>query len=248
MPKEATPSRNPMVPPQRAARRSTGARRPPAQPIGTLPGNEGGGREPTSQRPMNIREVPGRTSHVSKTSNQNDSDENFEIVHAHCRKAIEKADAVNRQLTTRYNEQRREVAANAQRFNRERAEMMGNLKKQSDEVQRLNGEVTRLEQLLDTANLNARNLLSRTELQQTLDDIHTAARSFMTHLETKLDENETKIDENGNAQNFSQLPGIDVTGDWLDIEAFDVNNPAETFAEMPGTMFPASNLDGVPNI
>lgn len=126
--------------------------------------------------------------------------------------------------------------------------MMGNLKKQSDEVQRLNGEVTRLEQLLDTANLNARNLLSRTELQQTLDDIHTAARSFMTHLETKLDENETKIDENGNAQNFSQLPGIDVTGDWLDIEAFDVNNPAETFAEMPGTMFPASNLDGVPNI
>lgn len=47
-----------MVPPQRAARRSTGARRPPAQPIGTLPGNEGGGREPTSQRPMNIREVP----------------------------------------------------------------------------------------------------------------------------------------------------------------------------------------------
>lgn len=125
---------------------------------------------------------------------------------------------------------------------------MGNLKKQSDEVQRLNGEVTRLEQLLDTANLNARNLLSRTELQQTLDDIHTAARSFMTHLETKLDENETKIDENGNAQNFSQLPGIDVTGDWLDIEAFDVNNPAETFAEMPGTMFPASNLDGVPNI
>jgi Tfp pilus assembly protein PilO len=151
-------------------------------------------------------------------------------------------------LTTRYNEQRREVAANAQRFNRERAEMMSNLKKQSDEVQRLNGEVTRLEQLLDTANLNARNLLSRTELQQTLDDIHTAARSFMTHLETKLDENETKMDENGNAQNFSQLPGIDVTGDWLDIEAFDVNNPAETFAEMPGTMFPASNLDGVPNI
>lgn len=125
-----------------------------------------------------------------------------------------------------------------------RAEMQ----KQSDEVARLNGEITRLEQLLETANSDARNLLSRTELQQTLDDIHTAANSFMSHLKAKMDENKTKMDENGNAQNFSQLPGIDVTGDWLDIEAFDVNDQSEAFAEMAGTMFPASNPNGVPNI
>ena len=56
------------------------------------------------------------------------------------------------------------------------------------EIQRLNGEVTRLEQLLETANSDARNLLSRTELQQTLEDIHTAANSFMSHLKTKMDE------------------------------------------------------------
>ena len=124
----------------------------------------------------------------------------------------------------------------------------GEIQKQSDEVQRLNGENTRLEQLLETANSDARNLLSRTELQQTLDDIHTAANSFMTHLKAKMDENKTKMVENGNAQNFSQLPGIDVTGDWLDIEAFDVNDQSEAFAEMAGTTFPASNPNGVPNI
>lgn len=122
------------------------------------------------------------------------------------------------------------------------------IQKQSGEVQRLNGEVTRLEKLLETANLNARNLLSRNDLQQMLEDIHTEGQSFMSHLKTMMDENETKMDENGNAHNFSQLPGIDVTGDWLDIEAFDVNNPSEAFAEMPGTMFPASNLDGVPGV
>jgi predicted RNase H-like nuclease (RuvC/YqgF family) len=122
------------------------------------------------------------------------------------------------------------------------------IQKQSDEVQRLNGEVTRLEQLLETANSDARNLLSRTELQHTLEDIHTAAKSFMSHLKTKMDENKTKMDENGNAQNFSQLPGIDVTGDWLNIEGFDVNNDSEALAEMPGTMFPALDLEGVPNI
>jgi predicted RNase H-like nuclease (RuvC/YqgF family) len=87
------------------------------------------------------------------------------------------------------------------------------IQKQSDEVQRLNGEVTRLEQLLETAHSDARNLLSRAKLQQALDDIYTAAESFIGHLKTKMDENEAKIDENGNAQNFSQLPGIDVTGD-----------------------------------
>jgi hypothetical protein len=56
------------------------------------------------------------------------------------------------------------------------------------------------------------------------------------------------VKQNENAQNFSQLPGIDVTGDWLDIEASDVNNQSEAFAEMAGAMFPASNPDGVPNI
>jgi hypothetical protein len=70
----------------------------------------------------------------------------------------------------------------------------------------------------------------------------------MSHLKTKMDENEAKMDENGNAQNFSKLPGIDVTGDWLDIEAFDVNNHSEAFIEIKGPMFPASNPDGVPNI
>lgn len=187
--------------------------------------------------------------------NQALTDEEFEIIHADCRKDIENADAVNRRLTVRYNELRREAAANAQRFSRERAEMMNKIQqyrveiqKQSDEVQRLNGEVTRLEQLLETANLNARNLLSRTELQQMLEDIHTAANSFVSHLKSKMDENEAKMDENGNAQNFSQLPGIDVTGGWLNIEAFDANNPSEAFGEMPSTMFAASNPDGVPNI
>jgi predicted RNase H-like nuclease (RuvC/YqgF family) len=181
--------------------------------------------------------------------------ENLEIVHALCRQDIENADAINRRLTARYNEQRREAAANAQRFSRERAEMMNkiqqyrvDIQKQSDEVQRLNGEVTRLEQLLETANSDARNLLSRAELRQTLDDIHTAANSFMSHLKTKMDENEAKMDENGNAHNFGELPGIDVTGDWLDIEAFDVNNHSEAFAETDGTMFPATNPDGVSNI
>lgn len=58
MPKEATTSRNPMVPPQRAVRRSTGTQRSLAQPIGTLPGSEGGGHGPTSQRPLNIQAVP----------------------------------------------------------------------------------------------------------------------------------------------------------------------------------------------
>ena len=126
--------------------------------------------------------------------------------------------------------------------------MMNKIQKQSDEIQRLNGEITRLEQLLETANSDARNLLSRTELQQTLDDIYIAANSFMTHLKAKMDENKTKMDENGNAQNFSQLPGIDVTGDWLDMEGFDVNDQSEDFAEMAGTMFPAANPNGVPNI
>ena len=122
------------------------------------------------------------------------------------------------------------------------------IQKQSGEVQRLNGEVIRLETLLETANSNARNLLSRSDLQQMLEDIHTAGQSFMSHLETRMNENETKIDENGNAQNFTQLPGIDVTGDWLDTEAFDVINDSGAFAEMPATMFPASDQDGVPNI
>jgi hypothetical protein len=70
----------------------------------------------------------------------------------------------------------------------------------------------------------------------------------MTHLKARMDENESQMDENGNAQNFSQLPGIDVTGDWLNIEGFDVNNDSEALAEMPGTMFPALDLEGVPNI
>jgi hypothetical protein len=39
-----------------------------------------------------------------------------------------------------------------------------------------------------------------------------------------------------------------VTGDWLNIEGFDVNNDSEALAEMPGTMFPALDLEGVPNI
>ncbi|KAJ5146638.1 uncharacterized protein N7515_001202 [Penicillium bovifimosum] len=255
MPKAATTSRNPLVPSQRAVRRSTGAERSLPQPIGTLPGSEAGGLEPTSQRPMNIREVPGRTSYASRTLNQDDRDENFELVHANCKKTIENAVAINRQLTARFNEKRREIAANAQRFSRERSEMMTKIQqysleiqKQSGEVQRLNGEVTRLETLLETANSNARNLLSRSDLQQTLEDIHTAGQSFMSHLKTRMNENEIKMDENENAQNFSQLPGIDVTGDWPDTEAFDVINDSGAFAEMPATMFPASDQDGVPNI
>lgn len=187
--------------------------------------------------------------------NQGDTDEDFETVHAECRKDMENADAVNQKLTARYNELRREASANAQRFARERTETMNKIhqyrveiQKKSDEVQRLNGENTRLEKLLELANSNARNLLSRSELQQILQGIHTASQPFMTHLKARMDENESQMDENGNAQNFSQLPGIDVTGDWLNIEGFDVNNDSEALAEMPGTMFPALDLEGVPNI
>ncbi|KAJ5146599.1 uncharacterized protein N7515_001163 [Penicillium bovifimosum] len=247
MPKAATTSRNPLVPPQRAVRRSTGAERSLAQPIGTLPGSEAGGIGPTSQRQVNVREVPGRTSHASRT-NQDERDGNFEIVHANCKKTIENADAINRQLAAQFNEKRREIAANAQLFSRERSEMRTKMQQYRLEIQRLNGEVTRLEALLETANSNARNLVSRSDLQQTLEDIHTAGQSFMSHLETRMNENETKMDENGNAQNFSQLPGVDVTGDWLDTEAFDVINNSGAFAEMPATMFPVSEQDGMPNI
>ncbi|KAJ6038235.1 hypothetical protein N7460_008006 [Penicillium canescens] len=59
MPKAATTSRNPLVPPERAVPRSAGAGRSLAQPIETLPGSVAGGLEPTSQRPTNVRQVSG---------------------------------------------------------------------------------------------------------------------------------------------------------------------------------------------
>lgn len=110
------------------------------------------------------------------------------------------------------------------------------IQKQSNELQRLNGEVSRLQQLLDAANSDARNLVQRTELQRILEGIHAAGHTFMGHIKSQVDENQ-------NAQDLTELPGINMAGDWLDIPEFDVHDDAG-FAEMPDTVFPAPGPGG----
>lgn len=162
---------------------------------------------------------------------------------------MQDADETNRRLTTRLNTLRREAAASAQRSSRERNEMAVKsqqyrleIQKQSNELQRLQEDVSRLQQLLDTANSDARNLVSRAEQQRILEGIHAAANTFMGHIKSEVDENQ-------NAQNLNELrelPGINMAGDWLDIPEFDVQDDAG-FAEMPGTVFPVPG-PGVRNI
>lgn len=162
---------------------------------------------------------------------------------------MENAEETNRRLTTRLNAQRREAAASAQQSSRERNEMAVKsqqyrleIQKQSNELQRLHEEVSRLQQLLDTANSDARNLVPRTELQRILQGIHAAGNTFMGHVKSVVDENQ-------NAQNLNELrelPGINMAGDWLNIPEFDVHDDAG-FAEMPDTVFPTPD-PGVRNI
>lgn len=140
-------------------------------------------------------------------------------------------------MTTTLNAQRREANAVAQRFSRERNEMTVKsqqyrleIQKKSKELQRSKEEVSRLQQLLDTANSDARNLVQRTELQRILEGIQAAGHTFMGHIKSQVDENQ-------NAQDLTELPGINMTGDWLDIPGFDVHDDAG-FAEMPGSVFP----------
>ena len=96
-------------------------------------------------------------------------------------------------------------------------------------------EVSQLQQLLDAANSDARNLVSRTELQRILEGIHAAGNIFMGHIQSQIGENQ-------NAQNLNELPGIDMAGDWLNIPGFGVHNDAG-FEEVPGTVFPRPDPD-----
>ncbi|KAJ5414986.1 hypothetical protein N7509_000084 [Penicillium cosmopolitanum] len=230
MPKAAATSKNPTVPPQRAARRSMGAARPLMQPVATLPETED-----SDVRPRLHRSTNGRITRLPKAAKQDDTEEDFDKDHPECLEAIRDAEETNRRLTTRLNAQRREATASAQRLSRERKEMAvknqqyrSEIQKQSNELQRLNEEVSRLQRLLDAANSDAHNLVQRTELQRILEGIHAAGRTFMGHIKSQVDENQ-------NAQDLTELPGINMTGDWLAIPEFDDD---AGFAEMPDSVFP----------
>ena len=166
---------------------------------------------------FNRHDDPESQANAAPDSN----DELFEIVHAHCRTSIENAEETNRQLTRRFNQLRREASANVQRLTKEKNELATKVRQgqsvmetKSNEIQRLNEEVIRLEKLLDTATSDARNVVSRTDLQQTFLDIHSAAKSFIDYLKTRMSENE-------NAQNLNELPGLDMTDhSWIDTAAF----------------------------
>ncbi|KAJ5267396.1 hypothetical protein N7478_010204 [Penicillium angulare] len=182
-------------------------------------------------------------SRIAPNAAPDSNDKHFDIIHAHCRVSLENAEKTNRQLTRRFNQTRRQATANVQRLTKEKTELatkvrqgQSDMKTKSSEIQRLNEEVLRLENLLDTANLNAQNVVSRTDLQQTFLDIQDAAKSFIDHLKTKMNENE-------NAQHLNELPGLDMTDHpWIDTAEFEdmLNDPS--LAETPNNAFPADSL------
>ncbi|KAJ5267460.1 hypothetical protein N7478_010268 [Penicillium angulare] len=182
------------------------------------------------------------TSRIAPNAAPGSNDKHFDIIHAHCRVSLENAET-NRQLTRRFNQTRRQATANVQRLTKENTELamqirqgQSDIETKSKEIQRLNEEVIRLEKLLDAATSDARNVVSRTELHHTFLDIHAAAKSFMDYLRTKMNENE-------NAQNLNELPGLEMTDHpWINTAEFEdmLNDPS--LEEMPSNTFPAEAL------
>ncbi|KAJ5292212.1 hypothetical protein N7478_001463 [Penicillium angulare] len=206
------------MPVQRTARRPRGTEVPPSQTT-RRPPTSTAGLNPTARRPQPQQAPPTNQrnqQHAAATDNSRDLGDDFDLVHAHCRVAINNAELHNRQLTARLNERQREIAASSQRLSREKAQASVQLHQLSSEKQRaleessrLKKEIVQLNNRLDTVVNETHNLISRTEVQDMLNEIHASAETFMKSLTTRVSDNE-------NVQLSGQLPASDVVHDpWM---------------------------------
>ncbi|KAJ5291438.1 hypothetical protein N7478_000689 [Penicillium angulare] len=233
------------MPVQRTTRRPRGTGVPPSQTTRPPPTSTSG-LHPTARRPQ-PHQVPTNQRHAAATDNSRGLGNDFDLVHAHCRVAINNAEVHNRQLTARLNERQRELAASSQRLSREKAQASAQLHQLSSEKQRaleessrLKREIVQFNHRLDMVVNESHNLISRTGVQDMLNEIHASAETFMKSLTTRMSDNE-------NAQLTRQLPGSDVVHDpWTNqYGPFEMlHDSAGT--EIPGPEYPLADQEGLP--
>ncbi|KAJ5291550.1 hypothetical protein N7478_000801 [Penicillium angulare] len=231
---------------QRNTRRPRGTGAPSSQTTRPPPTGTAGVQSTVRRPPPRQTAATANRRYPPAADSSRGLDDDFNLVHAHCRVAINNAEVHNRQLTNRLNEQQREIAASNQRLSREKAQTNAKLRQLSlekqkalEEVDRLKGEIVQLNNRLDMVVNESHNLISRTEVQDMLNEIHASAETFMKSLTTRMSDNE-------NVQLSGQLPASDVVHDpWTNqYGPFEMlHDSAGT--EIPGPEYPLADLEGL---
>ncbi|KAJ5155666.1 hypothetical protein N7492_008496 [Penicillium capsulatum] len=219
MPKAATASRNAAVPAPRAVRRSAGNGRTSAH----VPAEGTRTRQGLGSRAQAGLDI---------------QDDDFEVVHAPCNKVILQAEETNQQLTTRFNQQRRET----QRLNAENARLAAQVRQLTAENQNAKSEIRHWKQKFDDATSEFRDHVPREEVQRMLREIHDDAVSFADRIGTRRNESE-------NMHLFSALPGSNVTQSqdaWQGQQGQFNALHDPILPENVGSMFPTADGEALP--